>query len=134
MSASIVQKALHDIGFYSCVAQKQPFLSNIHKAGRLEFARKHQKWRIEDWKKVIRTDESTFEVGKSSCQLLMWQKSDERYRLDCLIPTFKTRRTSILIWGGFTATHKLSLIFMPPNRRTTVDYVEIVYDGCWVNF
>jgi hypothetical protein len=33
-----------------------------------------------------------------------------------------------MIRGGFTATHKLSLIQMPPNRRTAIDYVEIVYD------
>jgi hypothetical protein len=33
-----------------------------------------------------------------------------------------------MIWGGFIATHKLSLIRMPPNRRIVVDYVEIVYD------
>jgi hypothetical protein len=33
-----------------------------------------------------------------------------------------------MIWGGFTATYKLSLIHMPPNRRIIVDYVEIVYD------
>ena len=33
-----------------------------------------------------------------------------------------------MIWGGFIATYKLSLIHMPPNRRIVVDYVEIVYD------
>ena len=33
-----------------------------------------------------------------------------------------------MIWGGFIATQKLSLIHMPPNRHTIVDYVEIVYD------
>jgi hypothetical protein len=34
-----------------------------------------------------------------------------------------------MIWGGFTTTYKLFLLHMPPNRRTTVDYVEIVNDG-----
>jgi hypothetical protein len=66
MSASIVKKALHDVGFYSSIAQKKPFLYDKHRARRLEFAKEHQKWRIEDWKKVIWTYESTFEVGKSS--------------------------------------------------------------------
>ena len=33
------------------------------------------------------------------------------------------------VWrGGFIATHKLSLICVPPNRCIVVDYVEIVYD------
>jgi hypothetical protein len=39
-----------------------------------------------------------------------------------------------MIWGGFTATHKLNLINMPPNRRIAVDYVEIVYDGVLGSF
>jgi hypothetical protein len=78
--------------------------------------------------------ESTFEVGKSSCQILVWQKSDECYKLDCLTPIFKLGRTSIVIWGGFTAINKLSLIHMPPNRPNTIDYVEIVYDGVLGSF
>jgi hypothetical protein len=128
VSASIVRKALHDIGLYSCIAQKISFLSDTQRARRLEFTREYQKWTIEDWKKVIWTNESTIEVDKSYHQILVWQKSDECYKLDCLTPTFKSRRTSIMIRGGFTATHKLSLIQMPPNRRTAIDYVEIVYD------
>jgi hypothetical protein len=134
VSASTVRKALHDVGFYSRIAQKKPFLFDTHRARRLDFAREHQKWTIEDWKKVIWTNESTFEVGKSFRQILVWLKSDEHYKLGCLTPTFKLRKTSIMIWGGFTATYKLSLIRMPPNRRTIVDYVEIEYDGVLGSF
>jgi hypothetical protein len=127
VSALTVRKALHDVGFYSCIAQKKPFLSDINRIIRLEFAREHRK-------KVIWTDESTFEIGKSSRQILVWQKNDECYKLDCFTPTFKSERTSIMIWGRFTATHKLSLICMVPYRRIAVDYVEIVYDGVLVSF
>ena len=59
----------------------------------------------------------------------MWRKSDECYNLDCLTPTFKLGRTSIMVWGAFTATHKLPLIVMPPGRQTAIDFVKIVYDG-----
>ena len=34
-----------------------------------------------------------------------------------------------MIWGAFTATHKLPLIVIPPHRHTAVDFVQIVYDG-----
>ena len=39
-----------------------------------------------------------------------------------------------MIWKGFLATHKLSLIRIPSNRRIAVDYVEIVYDGVLDSF
>jgi transposase len=38
-----------------------------------------------------------------------------------------------MIWRGFIATYKLSLIRMPPNRHTVVD-VEIVYNGVLGSF
>jgi hypothetical protein len=72
VSASIVRKALHDVGFSSHIVQKKPFLFDIHRARRLEFARKHRKWTIEDWKRVIWTDESTFEVGKRVMNATNW--------------------------------------------------------------
>jgi hypothetical protein len=59
----------------------------------------------------------------------VWQKSDEQFKLDCLTPTFKSGRTSVMIWRVFTATHKLLLIVMPPGRHTAIDFVQIVYDG-----
>jgi hypothetical protein len=98
VSASTVRKALHDVGFYSRIAQKTPFLSDTHRTKRLEFAREHRKCTNEDWNKVIWTNESTFEVGKLSfSQILVWQKSDECYKLDYLTSTFKSGRTSIMI-------------------------------------
>jgi hypothetical protein len=133
VSVSIVRKALHDVGIYNRIIQKKS-LFDTHRGRRLEFAREHQNWTIEDWKKVIWIDESTFEVGKFSRQILVWQKSDERNKLDCLTPTFKSGRTSIMIWGGFTITHKFSLIHVPPNRHIAVDNVEIVYDGVLGSF
>jgi hypothetical protein len=128
-STSIVRKALHDVGFYNQVAQKKPFLSDAHRCRRLEFAIQHRKWTCEEWKKIIWTDESTFEVGKNSRQITMWRKSDERFKLNCLTATFKLGRTSVMIWEAFTATHKLPLIVMPLGRRTDVDFVQIVYNG-----
>jgi transposase len=80
VSTLTMRKALHDVGFYSHIAQKKPFLSDIHRARRLEFAREHQKWTIKDWNKVIWTNDSSFEFGKSSCQILLWRKSDECYK------------------------------------------------------
>ena len=68
-------------------------------------------------------------MEKTSRQITVWQKSDERYNLDYLTPTFKSGYTSIMVWDAFTATHKLFLIAMPPSRRIAIDFVEIAYDG-----
>ena len=116
VSTSTIRIALHNVGFHNRVAAKKPFLNDAHRSRRLQFAKHHQKWTCEDWKKIIWTDELTFEVGKNLRQIKVWRKSDERYKSDCLTPTFKSGRTSVMIWGAFIATHKLPLIAMPPGR------------------
>lgn len=69
VSGSTIRTALHEAGFYSRVAAKKPFLSDRHIAGRLAFAKAHRSWTVDDWKRVIWSDESTFEIGKNSRRL-----------------------------------------------------------------
>jgi len=69
VSRPTIRKALASQGVYSCVAAKKPFLTDVHRQRRLEFAKKYKSYTIEDWKKVIWTDESSFEIGKNSRQI-----------------------------------------------------------------
>ena len=64
-----LRKEVHDLGLNSCIAVKKPFLSDNHKAERLAFAKEHSHWTLEDWSKVIWTNEASFEIGKLSCQV-----------------------------------------------------------------
>ena len=61
-----LRKEVHDLGLNNYIAVKKPFLSNNHKAERLAFAKDHSHWTLEDWSKVIWTDEASFEIGKFS--------------------------------------------------------------------
>ena len=61
-----LRKEIHELGVNSCIAVKKPFLSDMHKAKRLAFAKEHLHWTIDDWNNVNWTDESSFEVGKQS--------------------------------------------------------------------
>jgi hypothetical protein len=129
MRMSTLHKEIHELGVNSCIAVKKPFLSDVHKAKRLAFAKEHLHWTIDDWNNVIWTDESFFEVGKQSRQIRVWRKVYERYNWDCLAPTFKSRRTSLIVWGALTGSSKSYLVLIPSNRCTTKDFVEIVYEG-----
>src|SRR5271169_3045991 len=51
-----------------------------------------------------------------------------------MTPTFKSGRTSQMVWGAFAGTKKSQLIAMPKDRRTAKDFVEIVYEGELRNF
>jgi transposase len=128
-SRSTVRRELKDMGFRCRVAPKKPFLNEKHKADRLAFAQAHRHWTIEDWSRVIWTDESSFELGKLTRTVRVWRRAYEKYYPDCLAPTFKSGRVSVMVWGAFTATSKSNLIQMPVGRRKAVDFTEIIYDG-----
>jgi hypothetical protein len=59
----------------------------------------------------------------------VWQKSDERFILHYVTPTFKLGHTSVMICEAFPATYKLPLIVMPLGRHTVVNFIQIIYDG-----
>lgn len=64
VSISTVRRALHEHSFNSRIAAKKPFISATNQAKRLAFALKHQNLTVDDWKHVLWTDESPFEIGK----------------------------------------------------------------------
>ena len=52
-----VQRALRAAGMKAVTKQKQPFLSRKHRRLRMDFAESHKDWTVEDWKRVIWSDD-----------------------------------------------------------------------------
>jgi hypothetical protein len=129
-----IRKYIWSIGCSSRVAAKKPFLKDAHKVQRLAFARAHLHWTEDDWKNVIWTDESSFETGKHSRLIRVWRQAYERYSMDCLVPTFKSGRISVMVWGGFSGYDKSPIVIIPSDRRSAVDFVDIVYEGTLFGF
>jgi len=58
VSTQTVRNVLKKSGMKACVKKKKPFLTTHQKKLCLEFALKHKEWTVEDWKRVIWSDES----------------------------------------------------------------------------
>lgn len=83
---------------------------------------------VADWERVLWTDESSFEIGKVLGPVRVWREKHKKYDLDCLTLSFRSGRTSIMIWGAFTAACKLPLIWIPPGCRSSSDFISAVYE------
>jgi hypothetical protein len=129
VSKDTIRTELHKHGLNSRVAKKKPFLTNLHKKNRLEFALDHKSWTLAMWRKVVWTDEATFEIGKNSRVVRVWRTVDQANDMDCLVPTFKSNRSSLMVWGAIRHGEKSELAIMDKNRRTAKDFVDQVYDG-----
>ena len=51
---------MDDAGLYGRVARKKPLLTDRHKTIRLNWAKEHKDWSVDDWYRVIWSDKSKF--------------------------------------------------------------------------
>jgi hypothetical protein len=128
-----VRKALRSKGIFSRITRKKPDLNATHKQMRLSFSRKYE-WTEKDWSRVVWTDESSFEVEENLRQVRVWRRADEPYLEECFTPTFKSNRTTLMVWGAFTLTKKSNLVIFERGRHDGRAFVEDVYEGELLRF
>src|SRR5437763_11442894 len=78
--ATTLTATLHELGYNRCIARRRPLLKAIDYKRRLAFARAHKDWTIEDWKRVIFTDEMSIKIGQERKDILwVWRKKGEEF-------------------------------------------------------
>ncbi|RHY83889.1 hypothetical protein DYB35_012431 [Aphanomyces astaci] len=82
-------------GLRSHAARKKSYLSKVNKKKRLAYAKKYQHWADDDWKNVIFTGESPFNLTGSSGRVFDWRQPGEEFNEACLVPTFKSGPQSL---------------------------------------
>src|ERR1700678_3815853 len=72
-----VRNALKEAGLYSATKKKPPMLKQKHHQKRLKFAQYHENWTVEDWKRVLWSDETKINRIGSDGREDTWQKKSE---------------------------------------------------------
>lgn len=62
LSSSTVRRRLRAANLHGRIARRKPYLTQAHRKKRLEWAKKYAHWTVEDWSRVIFSDESNIEV------------------------------------------------------------------------
>ena len=130
VSPRTVSRAIKEkLNMASRIARKKPFLKKKHRLQRTEWAKDAVTWGIEEWKRVIWTDESSVELGKNTRVCRVWRHPGEAFDEKCLVPTFKSGRTSIMVWSCIAYDKKGPLHFLLTGRGNGAGYVELVMAG-----
>jgi transposase len=97
-----VTRALKEAGLDSAEMEAKPMLSAKNIKARLAFARKHRDWTIEDWKRVIWSDETKINRFNSDGRTWYWKRDGTDVQSHHVKQTVKHGGGSLMIWGCMT--------------------------------
>lgn len=81
------------------VKKKKPKLTQKHRKERLDYAIAHQHWTVEDWKKVVWSDETKINHVGSDGRKWAWKKAGEGLSDRLVEDTLKFGGGSVMMWG-----------------------------------
>jgi len=108
------------------VAVAKPFLSERHTERRLAWALEHRDWTVDDWSKVIWSDEASICLGKLAQRRYVLRSPQEKYDHDNLVPAFKNHKQSAMVWGCFFGTTLGPLQYFPRGAINAQSYVNML--------
>ena len=81
------------------VVKKKPLLKQRHRKERMDLALAHQYWTVEDWKKVVWSDEAKIKRLGSDGRKWVWKKAGEGLSDRLVEGTLKFGGGSLMVWG-----------------------------------
>ena len=113
VSSNTIRRVLKSTGMNHRIERKRPFLTRQQKRARLAFAKKFIHWTIEDWKRVIFTDEMGMQTGANVGQVWVWRYPEEEYEEDCCGVTHISGFKKIKVWGAMRYGKLSELVVLP---------------------
>ncbi|GFW69524.1 transposable element Tcb1 transposase [Trichonephila clavipes] len=97
VSAQTVRNVLHSAGLKARIPRKKPYINEVNRKRRLEFAMKYKNKPMDFWKKVIFSDESKFEIFTPPSIRKIWRKNKTALEPKNVLPTIKHGGRNVMV-------------------------------------
>jgi len=104
ISTSSIGLILHKNGLSNVKPTRKPGLNKLQCKARLAFCLAHQHWTIDDWKKVIWSDETSVVLCRRGSQRI-WRSADEAFEKSSVRNRWKGY-SEFMFWGCFSYYEK----------------------------
>uniref|UniRef100_A0A3Q2ZWT6 Transposase Tc1-like domain-containing protein n=1 Tax=Kryptolebias marmoratus TaxID=37003 RepID=A0A3Q2ZWT6_KRYMA len=121
-----VRNHLKEMGFTYRKAKRKPLLTPKQRKTKLQWAKERQSWTVDDWMKVIFSDESQICIGQGDdVGTFVWCHSNEIYADICLKKMCKFPQ-SLMIWGCMSGkgTGEMAVITSSINAQVYIDILD----------
>ena len=102
VSRDTVRRSLARKGIGYNIAVRKPLLTVKDRLNRLNWCRRRQHWSIEQWSRIIFSDESNFEVFNRKGRVWVKRLKNEKYLPKFITPRLQGGGGSAGIWGCFS--------------------------------
>lgn len=101
LSPRTINRILKKHGFRKTKPTRKPGLTEAMKKQRLAWCLEHESWTLEDWKRVIWTDETSVVLGHRRGGYRIWRQPQERFLKSCIHRRWKGY-SEFMFWGSFS--------------------------------
>ncbi|CAF3984976.1 unnamed protein product [Rotaria sordida] len=120
-----VRRRLFNAGYKSYTTKWKPYRKPHHRSARLRFARKYSTWSFNEWKNVIFSDESHFEVFNRKNRSFVRRLPSEADQPFNFQPRVQGGGGSVSVWGVMTAKGVGPLAFYD-GRMNGPNYIDVI--------
>ncbi len=102
ISTQTIRNQLKRAGMKAVVKKKRPLLAARHRRERMDFAISHLDWTVEDWKRVLWSDEVKFNRVGSDGRKWVYKRAGEALSDRLVDGSLKFGGGSLMMWGCMT--------------------------------
>lgn len=103
VSPQTVRRALKEFGLEAVEKQKKPAIDERTRRARLQFAKKYKDYTVDDWRRVIWSDETKINRFCSDGRTWAWIRDTDTIQPQQVKSTIKHGGGSIMIWSAISA-------------------------------
>ncbi|CAH2211127.1 jg3022 [Pararge aegeria aegeria] len=110
VSSSMIRTRLRKKKIVARVPARGPKLTAQHRRERLQFAREHVNWTLDQWRDVLFSDETRVSLFCNDGRKRVYRIRGERFAQACIEETVEYGGGSCMFWGGMSIDGKTELV------------------------